>query len=598
MLLRASTALLLCIAFSLSVSSAATKAKPSKKVTDKTNPSVKQWTKSMSLRDKVAQLIIVPIYGEPANTRSAEFRKYQHLIRDLHVGGVIVTGHSLNGGIRNAEPYAMAALLNRLQKLARTPLFVAADFERGASMRVNSTTAWPYSMAFGAAQDLAGVTEEGADTAREARAMGVNWLFAPVADVNNNPDNPIINIRSFGENPEQVAKFVEAYINGAHSDRKNPVLVTAKHFPGHGDTTEDSHLALPRLDADHDRIEAVELPPFRSAIAAGVDAVMTAHLNVPALEPDNLPATVSSKIITGVLRDELGFQGLVVTDAMDMQGLSMMFDSAEASVRAIEAGADVLLMPKRPEEAIRGVVAAVEKGRISRKRLDDSVNRVLAAKARLGLRAKKLVDLEAIADVVDSPEAAERAQEVADHAVTLVKDSKDSLPIRHPEGVCLIALSEGRRSQQGIRLIDEVKKRAPGVTATVLDPSMSKADLDQVSEKTSGCSEIVAAAYVTVAAYRGNVALAGGYPDFLNGLIAGKVPVMLVALGNPYLVRSFPNVSAYLTTYSPTSTSEAALAKALFGEIAITGHLPVTIPNVANYGDGIQVPMATASVAP
>jgi beta-N-acetylhexosaminidase len=598
MLLRASTALLLCISFSLSVSSAATKAKPSKKVTDKTNPSVKQWTKSMSLRDKVAQLIIVPIYGEPANTRSAEFRKYQHLIRDLHVGGVIVTGHSLNGGIRNAEPYAMAALLNRLQKLARTPLFVAADFERGASMRVNSTTAWPYSMAFGAAQDLAAVTEEGADTARDARAMGVNWLFAPVADVNNNPDNPIINIRSFGENPEQVAKFVEAYINGAHSDHKNPVLVTAKHFPGHGDTTEDSHLALPRLDADHDRIEAVELPPFRSAIAAGVDAVMTAHLNVPALEPDNLPATVSSKIITGVLRDELGFHGLVVTDAMEMQGLLAMFDSAEASVRAIEAGADVLLMPKRPEEAIRGVVAAVEKGRISRKRLDDSVNRVLAAKARLGLRAKKLVDLEAIADVVDSPEAAERAQEVADHAVTLVKDSKDSLPIRHPEGVCLIALSEGRRSQQGIRLIDEVKKRAPGVTATVLDPSMSKADLDQVSEKTSGCSEIVAAAFVTVAAYRGNVALAGGYPDFLNGLIAGKVPVMLVALGNPYLVRSFPNVSAYLTTYSPTSTSEAALAKALFGEIAITGHLPVTIPNVANYGDGIQVPMATASVTP
>jgi beta-N-acetylhexosaminidase len=598
MLLRASTALLLCISFSLSVSSAVTKAKPSKKVTDKTNPSVKQWTKSMSLRDKVAQLIIVPIYGESSNTRSAEFRKYQHLIRDLHVGGVIVTGHSLNGGIRNAEPYAMAALLNRLQKMARTPLFVAADFERGASMRVNSTTAWPYSMAFGAAGDLAGVTEEGADTARDARAMGVNWLFAPVADVNNNPDNPIINIRSFGENPEQVAKFVEAYINGAHSDHKNPVLVTAKHFPGHGDTTEDSHLALPRLDADHDRIEAVELPPFRSAIAAGVDAVMTAHLNVPALEPDNLPATVSSKIITGVLREELGFHGLVVTDAMEMQGLLAMFDSAEASVRAIEAGADVLLMPKRPEEAIRGVVAAVEKGRISRKRLDDSVNRVLAAKARLGLRAKKLVDLEAIADVVDSPEAAERAQEVADHAVTLVKDSKDSLPIRHPEGVCLIALSEGRRSQQGIRLIDEVKKRAPGVTATVLDPSMSKADLDQVSEKTAGCSEIVAAAYVTVAAYRGNVALAGGYPDFLNGLIAGKVPVMLVALGNPYLVRSFPNVSAYLTTYSPTSTSEAALAKALFGEIAITGHLPVTIPNVANYGDGIQVPMATASVAP
>ncbi len=386
---RARIALLLAILVSPSVSPAATRPKPaSKKVTDKTNSSVKQWTRSMSLRDKVAQLIIVPIYGELANTRSAEYRKYVHLIRDLHVGGVIVTGHSLNGGIRNAEPYAMAALLNRLQKLARTPLFVAADFERGASMRVNSTTAWPYSMAFTAAEDLDAVTEEGADTARDARAMGVNWLFAPVADVNNNPDNPIINIRSFGENPEQVATFVEAYINGAHSDHKNPVLVTAKHFPGHGDTTEDSHLSLPRLDADHDRIEAVELVPFRKAIDAGVDAVMTAHLAVPALEPDNLPATVSSKILTGVLRDELGFHGLVVTDAMDMQGLAAMFDSSEASVRAIEAGADVLLMPKHPEEAIRGLVAAVEKGRISRKRLDDSVNRVLAAKLRWGSKRK------------------------------------------------------------------------------------------------------------------------------------------------------------------------------------------------------------------
>jgi beta-N-acetylhexosaminidase len=592
-LLRACIALGLCIP----LASAATHAKTPKPAADKTTPaSVRQWTRSMTLRDKVAQLIIMPIYGELANTRSAEFRKYQHLIRDLHVGGVIVTGHSLNGGVRNAEPYAMAALLNRLQKLARTPLFVAADFERGASMRVNATTAWPYSMAFAAAKDLTAVSEEGADTARDARALGVNWLFAPVADVNNNPDNPIINIRSFGENPAEVSSFVQAYIVGAHSDRKNPVLVTAKHFPGHGDTIEDSHLALARLNADRDRIEAVELQPFRTAIAAGVDAVMTAHLAVPALEPENIPATVSSKILTGVLRDELDFHGLVVTDAMDMQGLAAMFDPAEASVRAIQAGADVLLMPKRAEDAIRGVVAAVQNGRISRKRIDDSVNRVLAAKVRLGLTRKKLVNLEDIADVVDSPESDERAQSVADHAVTLVTDTKDSLPIRHPETTCLIALTEGRRSQQGIRLIDEVKKRAPGITTTVLDPAMTKADLDQVIEKASSCGQIIAAAYASVNAYRGNVALAGGYPDFLNALIAGKVPVLLAALGNPYLVRSFPNVAAYMTTFSPTPTSETALAKALFGEIAITGHLPVTISGVAKYGDGIQVPMATVVV--
>jgi len=588
-LLRALIALGLCIP----LASAATHAKDSKQTADKTTPAaVRQLMRSMTLRDKVAQLIIMPIYGEHANTRSAEFRKYQHFIRDLHVGGVIVTGHSLNGGVRNAEPYAMAALINRLQKMAKTPLFVSADFERGASMRVNSTTAWPYSMAFAAAKDLTAVSEEGADTARDARAMGVNWIFAPVADVNNNPDNPIINIRSFGENPAEVSSFVQAYINGAHSDRKNPVLVTAKHFPGHGDTTEDSHLALPRLDADRNRIEAVELQPFRTAIAAGVDAVMTAHLAVPALEPENIPATVSTKILTGVLRDELGFHGLVITDAMDMQGLAAMFDTAEASARAIEAGADVLLMPKRAEDAIRGVTAAVQSGRISRKRLDDSVARVLAAKVRLGLTRKRLVNLEDIADVVDSPESDERAQSVADHAVTLVTDTKDSLPVRHSENTCLIAMTEGRRSQQGIRLIDEVKKRAPSITTTVLDPSMTKSDLDQVSEKASSCGQIIAAAFVSVNAYRGNVALPGGYSDFLNALIAGKVPVVLAALGNPYLARTFPNVAGYLTTDSPTPTSETALAKALFGEIAITGHLPVTIPGVAKYGDGIQVPMS------
>jgi len=327
-----------------------------------------------------------------------------------------------------------------------------------------------------------------------------------------------------------------------------------------------------------------------------VDAVMTGHLAVPALEPDNIPATVSSKILTGVLRDELAFHGLVVTDAMDMQGLAALFDTGEASVRAIQAGADVLLMPKRAEDAIRGVVAAVESGRISRRRIDDSVARVLAAKTRLGLTRKKLVNLEDIADVVDSPESEEHAQAVADHAVTLVKDTKDSLPVRHPENTCLIVLTEGRRSQQGIRLIEEVKKRAPSVTATVLDPAMTKTDLDQVSEKASSCGQMIVAAYVSVNAYHGNVALAGGYPDFLNGLIAGKAPVLLAALGNPYLARSFPNVAAYVTTYSPTPTSETALAKALFGEIAITGHLPVTISGVAKYGDGIQVPIANPVV--
>jgi beta-N-acetylhexosaminidase len=584
--LRAFLAITLTAAFA----GAATRAKDPKKPPAAPNATVRKWMRTMSLRDKVAQLVVMPVYGEVTNPRSAAFRKYEHFVRDLHVGGLIVTGHILNGTVRNAEPFAMAALLNRMQKLSSVPLLVGADFERGASMRVVSTTPWPYNMAFAAAKDLAGASFEGEETAREARALGVNWLFAPVADVNNNPDNPIINIRSYGENPAEVGSFVRAFIAGAHSDNRNPVLVTVKHFPGHGDTAQDSHLGLPRLDADRQRIESVELEPFRVAIAAGVDSIMTAHLAVPALESENEPATVSSKILTGLLRDEMGFRGIVVTDAMDMQGLTSLFDTAEASVRSIEAGADVLLMPKKAEDAITGVLAAVQHGRIRRQRIDESVAKILAAKVRLGLNRKKLVTLDGIDDVVQSPEAEERAQLVADRALTLVKDEKDALPLRHADSTCLVALAENRRNLQGQRLIEEVKKRAPNMFTATIDPAMSKEDLDQVNQKMSGCTQIVAAAYVTVSAYRGNVALAGAFPDFLNSLIAGKVPVTLAALGNPYLVRTFPNAATYVTTYSTTPTSEASLAKALFGEIAITGRLPVTIPGIAKYGDGIQLP--------
>jgi len=352
----------------------------------------------------------------------------------------------------------------------------------------------------------------------------------------------------------------------------------------------DSHIGLARIDADRERLDAVELEPFRAAIAAGVDAIMTGHMAVPALEPENEPATVSSKIMTGVLRDQLGFRGITITDAMDMQGLSSMFSTSEAAVRAIEAGNDVLLMPKRAEDAINGVVAAVQSGRITKQRLEQSVAKVLTAKLQLGLLRKRVVDLDGIADQVESPESEESAQLVSDRAVTLVNDRKDQLPLRHVESACLITLSENRHGQQGQRLIEEVKKRAPSMTTTALDPGMSPADLEQVAQKTAGCDQIIVAAFVSVSAYRGNVALAGAFPDFLNGLIAGKIPVTLAALGNPYLARSFPNASAYLTTYSPTPTSEASLAKILFGEIPITGRLPVSIPGVAKFGDGIQLP--------
>ena len=533
---------------------------------------------------------MVSCYGEAINVRSRQYRQYLKLIRDEHVGGVIVVGHIQYGSIRNADPYAMAALINRFQRLAKIPLLVAADFERGASMRVNATTPWPYNMAFAAAGDVKSSRLEGAATAREARTLGVNWLFAPVADVNNNPDNPIINIRSYGENPQDVAAHVRAYIEGAHSDTKNPVLVTVKHFPGHGDTAQDSHLGLARLDASAERVNSMELLPFRAAIDTGVDAIMTAHIAVPSLDPQGVPATVSQPILTGILRDQLKFTGIIVTDAMEMQGLLEMFDTREASVRAIEAGADVLLMPAKVEDAIAGVTAAIKSGRLTKKRLDESALKVLSAKVRLGLNRQKPANTEAIAELIGAPEEEEIAQQVADRALTLVKDSNDMLPVRNSDSASLLVLAESRSGQQGRHLIEEMKKRAPKMKITLLDPAMSKDDMDRIVERTAGSSSVIVAAYATVNAGRGDVALGGEYPALMSALMKGAAPVTLAALGNPYLLRNFPDVKAYLTTYSTTSTSETALAKALFGEIAIGGHLPVTVPGVAKYGDGIQLP--------
>jgi len=599
--MRHSRALLLtAICTSLLFAAATTTKKPTvPKI--KFPPAVQKWMRSMSLRDKVAQLVMMPCYGESINTRSHQFRQYTHLVRDLKIGGLIVLGHIQNGTVRNAEPYAMAAFLNRMQRMSKLPLLVGADFERGASMRVNFTTQWPYNMAFGAARDLEDTRFQGAFTAKEARALGVNWLFAPDADVNNNPDNPIINIRSYGENPEEVASFVRAYIQGAHSDVKTSILVTAKHFPGHGDTATDSHIGMARLEVDRARLNAVELVPFRAAIAVGVDAIMSAHIAVPALEPENIPSTVSSNVLTGLLRNELDFKGLVVTDAMDMRGLTDMFPAGDASVRAIEAGADCLLIPARAEDAINAVVAAVQSGRLTKQRIDESVGRLLSAKVRLGLPAHKIVSLDDIGDVLESPEADDRAQAVADKAVALVRNQGNLFPLANPDNACVVVLAENRYSQQGRKLIEEIRRRAPKMRINLLDAMMAKPDLDQAAQSTSACSAIVIAAYVTVGAYRGNVALAGDFPEFVNTLIASNVPTGMIALGNPYLIRTFPNLKAYAATFSTTTTSEIAAVHAMFGEIAITGRLPVTIPGIANYGDGIQIgatraPLPTAFV--
>jgi beta-N-acetylhexosaminidase len=491
--------------------------------------------------------------------------------------------------VQRADPVEAAGMINKLQRLSKVPLLVGADLERGASMRFNDTTIFPQAMAFAAAGDPGAARYEGEVTAREARAIGVNWVFFPDADVNSNPDNPIINIRSYSEDPKQVSEYVDAFLEGASADPHFRVLTTAKHFPGHGDTDIDTHLNMATVTADRKHLDEVELVPFRAAIAKGVDSIMTAHLAVPALGTGDVPATLSPVILTTLLRGDLGFKGIIVTDALDMGGVAKGFSPGDAAVRAIEAGADVLLMPADPVAAINAVVAAVKDGRIAKKRLDESLERVLAAKARVGLNVTRYVNTRAILKVVNLPASNQRAMEIAQHAVTLLKNDYNLVPIRRGSAACFAILRESPSSQEGQAMQPEINRRAPGRPALLLDPGMTDADLDRAVAQAGACDAWYVAAFVSVAGYRGNVSLGGRFPDLIGKLLASGKPVMLLSLGNPYLLRSFPNVSGYLTTFSTVPPSEIAAVQALYGEIPIRGHLPISIPALMKFGDGIAL---------
>jgi beta-N-acetylhexosaminidase len=545
--------------------------------------------KTMTPRERIAQLVVIGFSGHPMNTRTRDYRKFVHLVSQEHVGGLILVNVSNGRTVAKADPLEAASFINRMQRLSNIPLLVSADFERGASMRVDATTVFPHAMAFTASRDPKEAMVEGEITAKEARALGVQWLFFPDTDVNNNPDNPIINIRSYGENPADVSAFASAFIAGAHSVPNARVLTTAKHFPGHGDTATDTHLNLATIGGDKQRLEEVEWAPFRAAIRAGADAVMTAHIAVPALDEPDIPATLSPKILTGVLRDELGFKGIIVTDALEMGGIAKGFSGGEAAVRSLLAGADVLLMPPDGEAAINAVASAVKSGRITQKRIDESAMRVLTAKAHLGLAVNKLVDLEAIHSVINSIESDAVAQKISDRSVTLVRNQNGMLPLKPSGDTAFFILTGGSTSVEGQAFALEVRKRSAMANVTILDPDMTESDLQSAIDRSASASRCVVVAFASVAAYRGSVALGGGFPQLIQKLIAAQKPVALIAMGNPYLLRSFPDVAAYIATYSTVPPSEISAVKAIFGEIPISGKLPVTIPGFAQYGDGISL---------
>jgi beta-N-acetylhexosaminidase len=528
----------------------------------------------MTLRQKAAQLVVIRTYGDMEGSRSRSWRDITSWVRDLGVGGVIVVNRVQRGAVVKAQPFEAAQFLNHLQKLARIPLLAAGDFERSVSMRFEQTIPYPHAMAYAAAGDPALTRELGAITAREARALGFHWVFAPDADVNNNPANPIIGIRSFGSDPGTVSAHVRAFIAGAHS--VSPVvMLSAKHFPGHGDTDADSHNGLPVIPHETERLDSIELPPFQAAISEGVDSVMTAHVAMPQIDAEGVPATISRPILTGILRGKLGFSGIITTDAMDMDALARQYGSGEASVRALEAGADVLLMPRNPEEAVAAIVKAVLTKRLPMKRIEESVRRILEAKVRLGLHRGRTTNLDAIAEAIDNAAGWDHAQRVADKAVAVLGGRQSLLPLQNTAGLCVFALAERRGNGQGLQLQDECKVRAPQAAFTLLDPQWTEPAVAAVVANAATCSTIVVAAF---RGFGGTAALSGFYPAMIEQLAEHGKPLVFAALGSPYISTPYKSAALRLTTYSTVPPSETALAKVLFGELPATGKLVATLP--------------------
>jgi beta-N-acetylhexosaminidase len=448
-------------------------------------------------------------------------------------------------------------------------------------------------MAFGAARDEGLAERAGRLTAGEGRALGVHVDFYPVADVNNNPTNPIINLRSFGEDPALVGRLAVAYMKGVQA---GGMLATAKHFPGHGDTAIDTHVGLAVIEHPRPRLDAVELVPFKAAIGAGVDAVMSTHIRLPALDPtEGLPATLSRPILTGLLRQELGFDGLVFTDSMSMGAIVKGFPVDRAAAMAVGAGADVVLDPPDPEAAVRGIREALEKGEISRGQVDRSVARVLRAKARLGLDRVRTVDVEAVPAGLGGRAREAVAAEVAAKAVTLLKDDRGQVPLRLPPGGRVLVLSVvdsasgWREGAPGRVFIPELKKRFGSVTAVEVTDRTTAAEMDLLRALAEGHDAVVAAAYVRIAFGSGRMGLAPAQVALLEQLAADpKRPFAVAVFGSPYVGELAPKVPAILLAYDWGDAAEAAAARALCGEAPIGGRLPVTIPGLFPAGHGFD----------
>jgi len=539
--------------------------------------------RSMTLDEKIGQVIIPATVGRFLSQDSDTFKEIKRNITDFHVGGY----HLLGDTSRLEDPAGTALLINHMQGLARVPLMITADLEGGVGYRYQGATRLPRAMAIGAtgSEDLA--YQAGRVAGEEARSIGIGVNFYPVVDVNNNPRNPIINIRSFGADPKLVSRMARAYIRGYQGAGG---LATAKHFPGHGDTSTDSHLELPTINVDRSRLNAIELPPFKAAIDEGVAGVMSAHIALPQVEPEGLPATLSEKMLTGLLRHDLGFKGVVFTDAMTMRGIAAHYSEGEAVSRAFRAGADVILYPTNVETAFTGLKQTVLSGNIEAKRLDESVRRILRAKATLGLDRSRYSEIDKVDQTLGSSEHQQTAAKIIESSITLVRNQSNVLPLALPPEtkVLLITMVDNTDGWYGLTpgaaFSSELIKRHSKTTVVFVSDQTAPAQFDLIKKLASMADVVITCGFIRVAAYRGSIDLSAGEVELLRNLSKLKAPFAFVLFGSPYLLSFVPELPTYVLTYEYYPGAETAALKAVLGEIEFRGKLPIELPGMYPMG--------------
>jgi beta-N-acetylhexosaminidase len=565
---------------------------------------------TLSPRERAAQLVWPQLFGDYTADSSAAWSRVVSLARDERVGGFVMSIGS---------PIETAAKLNALQGMSRVPLLIGADYEDGAGFRtrgghflpnniyLGGATLFPKQMALGATRDTGLAYQQGRITALEGRAVGVHLAFAPVLDVNNNPNNPVIGPRSFGEDPSLVASMGSALLRGL---QQNGMLATAKHFPGHGDTDRNSHLSITEVNAPRPRLDSVELAPFRLAIRDGVAAVMTFHGVVPALDTSPVPATLSPVVMTGLLRREMGFDGLLITDALDMNGVLARvrpaanatpltgnygtIDSpglAEVVKLAVEAGNDVLLMPLDVATAIEAVVNGVREGRFTQARVDSSVRRILQLKHSLGLHRNRLVSLEGVRETVGIPRHLAVADTVAQRAVTLARDSAKLVPLALPDGrkatVLSVTIANRTDLGAGATFDSELRTRA-NVRSLWIDANDPASAMDRAVALADSADYVVIGSYLGPGTTVATVNAASPIVELVRSLHQRNPRMVLVAFGNPYLLQNVPFAPTYLIAWGGFQASQRAAARAIVGVSDIGGRLPISIPPLLRLGDGIS----------